>query len=202
MAACDAWPSTQESLIGRLRADLQGPDWDVFVGIYGSLIYGYCRRRGLQQAEAEDATQDVFLAVIKGMPTFNYDPKRGKFRGWLGTITRHAIGRRCPTESPSAEAMEVAELAVENDAVWIAEFNSHVYETALARVRPEYDDFTWHAFELVWMQDVKSAQVAARIGRSPDWVYQAKHRVLKRLVQEVTFLIDDIPGFWREGADE
>ncbi len=64
--------------------------WARFVELYGSKIRGWCRRWGLQEADAEDVTQDVLLRLAQKLGTFHYDPSRS-FRGWLRTVTRNAL---------------------------------------------------------------------------------------------------------------
>ena len=84
-------PSTRLSLLVRLR-DLNDADaWRQFVELYAPLVYHYAHRRGLQDADAADVTQDVLQAVASGMEHFRYDPERGTFRGWLFTLVRHQL---------------------------------------------------------------------------------------------------------------
>ena len=53
---------------------------------YGRMIYRWCRRYRLQEADAEDVTQNVLLILAAQMKKFTYDPT-SSFRGWLKTIT-------------------------------------------------------------------------------------------------------------------
>lgn len=196
MVKSHEWPSTRETLIGRLRDEGRDPDWDLFVEVYGPLIFRFCRRRGVQDADARDVTQNVFLAVRRGIKRFHYDPQRGKFRSWLGTIAaREVVRHEKNTRRAGQAAAQAARHAVEHDATWIVEFNSHVYQTALDRIRPRFDSTTWQAFELLWKQDKSAADVARKFRKTPDWVYQVKFRVLRRLEEEVKFLTADIASF-------
>lgn len=196
------WPSTQETLIGRLKQEFAGPDWDLFVEVYGPLIYRFCRRRNVQDADARDVTQNVFLAVRKGLSRFVYDRKRGRFRSWLGTVAAREIARfgratqRAGT--PGSEGDVAEEPRPGDDAGWDVEFNSHVYEAALNRIRTDFEDLTWQAFELVWIQHLKPRDAAAKLDKPPEWVHRAKYRVLRRLEQELKFLTADIPSFAKE----
>ena len=52
--------------------------WDAFVASYAPAISGWCRRRGLQPADAEDVTQDVLLAWPGHYGRFNTTPP-GRF---------------------------------------------------------------------------------------------------------------------------
>ena len=37
--------------------------------------------------------QEVMTQVARSINSFDYSPHRGKFRDWLGTVTRHKIAR-------------------------------------------------------------------------------------------------------------
>src|SRR5947208_2425676 len=83
---------TRPSLIARLGDPADRAAWRQFVELYGGLVYGFARRRGLQDADAADLTQEVFLAVARAAGRWRFDRGRGSFRGWLHGITRHKIG--------------------------------------------------------------------------------------------------------------
>ena len=59
--------------------------------VYGPLIYRQGRRRGLQDADAADMTQEVLFQVSRSIQTFEYRPEQGRFRDWLGTVTENKI---------------------------------------------------------------------------------------------------------------
>src|SRR5271166_3426362 len=81
---------TRVSLLLRLRRDPANPSiWAEFVDHYGSKIYTWCRRWNLQEADAQDVTQNVLLKLADKMRSFDYDPSRS-FRAWLKTLTHHA----------------------------------------------------------------------------------------------------------------
>src|SRR5712671_4103696 len=82
---------TSVTLLCRLR---DAPDdaaaWEAFVRRYGPKIYEWCRQWKLQEADAEDVTQNVLLRLARNLRSFSYDATRS-FRGWLRTLTQHAL---------------------------------------------------------------------------------------------------------------
>jgi RNA polymerase sigma-70 factor (ECF subfamily) len=84
-------PTTRPSLLVRLRDARDERAWGQFVDLYAPLVYGYARRRGLQDADAADLTQGVLRAVAGAVGRLSYDPGRGSFRGWLFTIVRNQL---------------------------------------------------------------------------------------------------------------
>jgi RNA polymerase sigma-70 factor (ECF subfamily) len=199
-------PSTRLTLLARLRESSNDEAWRSFVDLYLPLLFRYCRARGLQEADACDVSQQVLAIVHKAIETFEYDPQRGKFRHWLGAITGHEIqryqrkGRQPGRGAGDDVGGDIAQRASGPvDAAWLENFNEHVFTTALARVRPSFDDATWQAFDLSWIQDEKPQVVAAQLGKTAAWVYKARYRVLNRLRAEVEYLTDDAAVFHKPG---
>lgn len=197
-----AWPSTNSSLLLRIREPQDEVAWSTFVQLYTPLIYQFARKRGLQDADAKDVTQEVLTQVAKSIRTFQYDPQRGRFRGWLGKLVRQAIYRHAQKAARAArgagddtDAFDPADLEGEADAAWIEEFNRHIYHRALERIRGEFNDESWQAFDLVWLQDRRPSDVAQQLERKVEWVYKAKFKILRRLKQEVEFLAADTAVF-------
>jgi RNA polymerase sigma-70 factor (ECF subfamily) len=190
---------TRPSLLLRLRDASDREAWKTFVEVYGPLVVDQCARKGLQPADADDVTQCVFARIVRSILTFEYRPEVGRFRAWFGTIIRNEIYRflkqetaqvRGAGENEAGNVLDDVAARVE-DTAWETEFNAHLLRTALARSRPHFEEVTWRAFERVWLENRPVLEVAAELGRTIDWVYMAKSRVLKHLWQEVQELADD-----------
>jgi RNA polymerase sigma-70 factor, ECF subfamily len=191
-------PSTRISLIARLRKGKNSSAWPLFVELYTPLIYHYCRRRSLQDADACDVSQAVMARVFRAIGTFEYDAERGRFRDWLGAITSREFNRhrgRQAKEIVAAGGGEGDSIAdrtpAASDAQWVEAFNSHLLDTAVKRIRPAFDEATWKAFDLTWIGDIKPHAAAEALGKTAAWIYKSRFRVLKRLRQEVEFLAED-----------
>src|SRR5436305_13983614 len=77
---------TPASLLERLRQPFEPAAWERFVSLYTPLIYSWGRRVGLQEQDAADLVQDVFVTLIQVLPTFTYE-RHQSFRRWLWTVT-------------------------------------------------------------------------------------------------------------------
>jgi RNA polymerase sigma-70 factor (ECF subfamily) len=127
-------PTTQPSLLLRLRDARDDQAWSQFVDLYAPLVYGYARRRGLQDADAADLMQIVLRTVASAVGRLDYDPRRGSFRGWLFTIVRNKLasflGRRdfCQGagDEPTHRLLE-AQAAPEESSVWDAEYEQRLF---------------------------------------------------------------------------
>ena len=84
-------PPTQPSLLVRLKDAHDREAWERFVDLYAPLVYAFVRKRGLQDADAADLTQDVMRQVALAAHSLEYDPKRGSFRGWLFTVVQSRL---------------------------------------------------------------------------------------------------------------
>jgi RNA polymerase sigma-70 factor (ECF subfamily) len=196
MAAGDDAVETRASLLARLRDPADDASWRTFVDLYGPIIVGYCRRLGLQDADAADVAQDVLTGVVRSIRTFEYDRERGRFRDWLRTVVRNRVGRflRDVAGQPAWANAQLDGLpAAAQDGDWTEAFNTHILRAALDRIRSHFEPATWEAFNRAWQEQRPAAAVAAELGMGVDAVYVAKSRVLKRLRAEVTALADDWP---------
>lgn len=101
-------PTTKLSLLIRVKDRNDEAAWAEFVKVYTPLIYGFSRSRGLSESDARDVTQAVFVRVLKSIGAFEYDPARGRFRAWLGTLTwREIAGQHQKTAADPVFDMSV-----------------------------------------------------------------------------------------------
>jgi RNA polymerase sigma-70 factor (ECF subfamily) len=188
---------TRITLLGRLRRDpTNQAAWAEFVDHYGARIYAWCRKWGLQEADAQDVTQNVLLKLARKMGEFTYDPSRS-FRAWLKTLTHHAWSdflesrARPGLGSGDSQALDTLHsLAAREDLVrqLEEEFDRELLEEAMLRVRLRVAPQTWQAFALTALEGLSGAEAAARIPMQVAQVFVAKRRVQKMLREEVARL--------------
>ena len=61
------FPDTQSLLLANIQSLENREAWAEFVQIYRPVIYRMARRRGMQDADAQDLSQDVLFRVSKRM---------------------------------------------------------------------------------------------------------------------------------------
>src|SRR2546423_4252989 len=151
-------PATRASLLVRLRDGSDADAWREFVRLYAPVIYGFARKRGLQDADAADLMQEVLRSVSTAARLLEYDPRRGTFRGWLFTITRNKVfnflesrGRRVLASGDSRVQQRLEQHAdsdADLSADWEADYQRTLAAQAMERVKGEFQPATWSAFLL------------------------------------------------------
>ena len=183
-------PDTRISLILRLPRSADAAAWREFVELYEPLVLRFARRRGLQEADAQDLVQRVFTSVAGAVDRWQPDPKRGKFRAWLFRIARNhlinqaALRRR---ERPVGGSTQVRRLHDEIDQRVIEasdveiEYRRAVFESAAARVKRLVQPATWTAFWETMVVGRSCESVAEELNMSVGAIYVARSRVVARL---------------------
>jgi RNA polymerase sigma-70 factor (ECF subfamily) len=185
---------TRASLLLRVRDTNDAPAWSEFMGRYAPVVLRHCRRRGLQDADAADVTQDVLRAVASAIKRFDYDPSRGAFRQWLCAVTRSKLNRyfrrRMSQESGSGRTTVAEALLQQPDGQeeqeWSDDCRAGILDWALRAAREKFTEKTWRAFYLTAVEGKSADDAAAQTGLSVGAVYVAKSRVvaqLRRLVE-------------------
>ena len=184
-------PETRASLILRL-SDAQDVDaWDEFVAIYQPLVFRLARRKGMQDADAQELTQEVLLAVSRSVDRWVPDPQRGRFRDWLFRIARNmAINllTRPKYRGIGSGDSAIARLldnqfdrSCEESQWFDLEYGREVFRWAGKKVREEVKPHNWQAFWRTSVEGRPAAEVAEALGIDVGHVYIARSRVMARL---------------------
>jgi RNA polymerase sigma-70 factor (ECF subfamily) len=192
--------ATRPSLLVRIRDPRDREAWEQFVEIYAPLVYSTARRRGLQDADAADLTQDVLRSVSCAVGRLDYDPRRGTFRSWLYTVTRNALNsfleaqRRVPRGSgdPAVQSwLERRPGLEEESAIWDRQYQERLLRYAAERVRNCFEEPTWQAFWQTAVEGKPAKLVATSLRMTVGAVYIAKSRVLARIKEQVRQLLEE-----------
>jgi RNA polymerase sigma-70 factor (ECF subfamily) len=192
-------PTTRPSLLVRLKDAGDAEAWRQFVELYGPIVYRFGRRHRLQDADAADLTQEVLRAVSGSVGRFDYDPRRGSFRGWLFTLAHRRLSdllaRRRRQEQAGGDSATQALLdeqpAPDSEEVWNQEHERQVFAWAAEQVRGQFTETTWRAFWRTAVDGREAADVAGELGLSLGAVYVAKSRVQARLREQIQQLADN-----------
>jgi RNA polymerase sigma-70 factor (ECF subfamily) len=196
-------PDTRPSLLVRMRDAQDRAAWQMFVDLYGPLVYRFARKRGLQDADASDLTQNVLQAVTSAIHRLDYDPARGPFRGWLFAIVRNQLCKlqekrdaRGPGGTTAQQLLqEQPDRTGDAENEWDEEYLRQRFRWAAERVRCEFTEQSWQAFWRTAVDGQAPADVAGSLTMSVGAVYTARSRVLTRIRREIAALEDgDTPA--------
>jgi RNA polymerase sigma-70 factor (ECF subfamily) len=147
---------------------------------YGNLVWSLARRYSESAADAEDATQEIFLDIWKSAGRF--DPERGKETTFIATIARRrlidrvrAAGRRPETEEYDDDA--ATEYAVPAEDAAPAAADVATAQRALAQLKPEQREILM----LGIVEGLTHSEIATRIGKPLGTVKTHMRRGLVRL---------------------
>jgi RNA polymerase sigma-70 factor (ECF subfamily) len=202
MESNDVSRATSPSLLLRVRDSDDQEAWAEFMQIYSPIVRDYCHQRNLQLSDIDDITQEVMASVSSSIRTFEYDPAKGKFRAWMGTVAANKIktwltrqSRRKENSLGRDDSDEISPVdCVDPDSLWTSIFSERIFRAACDRIRGSFADVTWQCFEATWVRSEPPSKVAISLNMPVHSVYVNKSRVLQRLEQEVQRLADDVPA--------
>lgn len=185
---------TPLSLLQRLRQNSDPGNWERFVDLYSPLLYFWACRMGLQANDAADLVQDVFAVVLEKLPAFQYDPSKS-FRAWLKTVATNKWRDACRKKAAAPKqggdaALDEVPAPPQAEAFWEKEYQQHLTRQALQLMQNEFQPSSWKAFWGMVVEGKPAAEVATELSLTPEAVYAAKARVLRRLRDELEGLMD------------
>ena len=181
---------TKITLLERLRDGTDPLAWQDFSDRYWRLIFAFAKRRGCSDHTAEEIVQDVMVEVFQNRDTFAYDPARGRFRDWLGTVVRNLVAkyRRQPAQRIRGQGGDAHDgdpgpepSDGRADEAWEAAYEQAMLAVLLDVVRREVAPDTYQAFELVAISGLSGDEAATITGLSRNAVYLSRKRVFERL---------------------
>lgn len=187
------FPKTNHSLIARVQDLDDGASWAEFLEIYQPVVFRMARKRGLQDADAHDVVQQVFLSVSRAIQRWEESPDKPPFRAWLATIARNAITNsltRRPRDaaSGSSSVMDLLNAhpgAAETSAEIRAEAKKEFVLWAAEQIRGEFTTDTWDVFWRTAIEGQPIADAVKTTGRTAGSIYVIRYRVIARLKETI-----------------
>lgn len=180
---------TSTSLIRRVRDPRDAESWREFVELYEPLLWSYVRSKNLSDSDTRDVVQEVFLSLLRALPTFNLDHSRGRFRTWLWQVTMNGIAEHFRKQKRHDKAkdafQEVAPVAAppsdQPDPDWEKAHRQRVLEFVLPKVKAKTQEKTWWCFEQHVLKNRPGTELAKEAGISANAVCVNAARVLAKV---------------------
>ncbi|MBI4336716.1 MAG: sigma-70 family RNA polymerase sigma factor [Chloroflexi bacterium] len=165
-----------------VRKAQQG-DGQAFAGLYELLVdkvYRYMRVRVSNTAEAEDLTQEAFLRVLEGLPSYT---ARGRpFAAWVFRIAHNLVVDRYRSKSNASEMVPLEEMPA-------LPAHQDVEETAIRTLDAEQlrravrhlTDLQRQTVELRFIAGLSLAETAAVMDRNENAIKALQHSAVQAL---------------------
>lgn len=189
-------PSTRGSLISRIRDLDAAADWVEFDRLYRPLLTWYARASGLDQNEAEEITQQSLEVIVSKIGAFQ---RRSSFRGWLRRIVDNKVKQHFSRHRKEKQARtdvftSVADRELPPAQVWENQWERAHLLYCLDHLRNEFAKHTIAAFELYVLRELPVKEIAEVLAMTPNQIYVAKSRVVRRLVETNAQLTETLYG--------
>jgi len=189
---------TRETLIMRVRKQHDEAAWEEFDYYYRGYVHNIARHMGLSHHDSEEVVQTVMMQLWKKLPEFEYDSRKGRFRGWLCTVTGNVTKTMLQQKSRDLDRLtpgEQEELAgylheikaTPSEEQAEQEWMNYIITLAWKKVQEEFGANEKAAFEMV-SQGKGVDEVSQKLGITTSSVYVYKKRVTDRLKLEVAKL--------------
>lgn len=193
------FPETSQSLIARVKDPADDVAWGEFLGIYQPVVYRMAKRRGMQDADAQDVAQQVFLSIATAIQRWTPGDGRPPFRAWLTTIARNAITKalsRRPQDVATGSTSVADVLLSQPDPADTtdeirAEARLELVRWATEQICHTLTQPTWEIFVRTMIDGEEIAEVAESTGRSVGAIYVLRHRILTRLRTTISELSEN-----------
>jgi RNA polymerase sigma-70 factor (ECF subfamily) len=186
--------STRKSLFLRLKPDAPAAElaWDEFHDRYAPIIGGFARKLGVRPQDVGDVIQDVLMGFFAASPRFEYDPNKGRFRGFLKTCTYRVVRKRWAKDL-KVGGIPLDEIDPKDERIeetWNDVWETEKLRCALDSVRVRYSATpervkTFRAFEMYALLERPAEDVASELGMKVDSVHAAKTRIRRALAKAV-----------------
>lgn len=188
-------PDTRASLIQRLPDAADAMAWNEVIDIYSPLIRRLAVSHGMQSADADDLTQEVFASVSQSIQRWLDREDRGPFRAWLLSIARNAAINHLTRRATKT----LAAGGSRGDSEWLqrpsrqqeitdqfdVEFRKQVFRWAAARVKNQVAPKTWSAFWLTQIEGQSVENASRQLDVTVGAIYVNRSRVMKRMKESV-----------------
>ena len=176
----------------RIKDPRDARAWSEFHDLYAPLLYHYARARGLDHDDAEDVRSKCYESIVRHMPEFEYDKRKGGFKAWLRTlVTNRVIDHFRKRREQIAESGDLRNLPANDpspDEIFEDHWRLHHLRFCLERVRHRVSGKTLEVFHLLTNERQSVADVCGQLDMNTNQVYKAKARVLNMIREEMVLL--------------
>lgn len=175
--------TTRSSLLDKVRDFDHASAWVEFDRLYRPLLVRYARHWGLSDGEGEEIAQQCLDVVLGQIREFR---RKSSFRGWLRGIAHNKVRQHFRDKHKRAgggdDALaEVADPAEAPPEVWDRQWEAAHVAYCIDHLGDDFAAHTLQAFELYVVHEMPVEEISRLLGMTPNQIYVAKSRVMKKL---------------------
>ena len=196
--------TTRSSVIRAVADTENAAAWNRLFDLYAGFVYLIARRKGLNDADADDIVQMVFADLARNLPSFKYDREKGRFRSYLASLVKWRVIDRLKEVRRDADLktdfMEEAKaIGPGDDEFADREWQAVAMDNALRRIKSSVRPEHYAAFVASTVEGQDTETVMKLYNLSRDNLYQIRKRLserLRKVMSEVLAEMDnpDMPG--------
>ncbi|MCM8528805.1 MAG: sigma-70 family RNA polymerase sigma factor [Lentisphaeraceae bacterium] len=179
---------TRQTLIQRIKNQYDEKSWMEFIEVYRPYIAAIIRNMGVPEDEIDDHVQSVLVICWQKLPSFDYDPFKGRFRYWLSRISSYTVNnhiRKIARRNELSEKMEIPHsIPAEVEKMADQEWKSFISKLAWENISSELSEKVKESFEMI-MQGKKPVDIGTALEVEENTIHVYKRRVEKKLFKEI-----------------
>ena len=189
--------ATRSSVLKAVADTENEAAWQRLFNLYAGLVFSIARSKGLNEEEADDVVQDVFIRLAQFLPTFEYSRTKGSFRSYLVNLVYNLIIDKWRIHQREDERMkaykdEVVNMpSAEKDFVE-REWQEAALEEALRRIKSEVRPEHYAAFVASAVEGQDTETVMRLYNLSRDNLYQIRKRLTAKLRETVPVVLSEM----------
>ncbi len=176
-------PTTSTTLLQELGSTTNAARWGLFVTRYEPMMRAYLQMH-FPRVEADDIIQETFIALIKILPNYHYNPEiSGSFHNYLTGIVRKRALQACRAQDKHTQTLEVYATEQRLHPEDTPSLKHDILEIALRQLLADerLSAQSRQVFQAVAVNEEAPADVAARFHITRNNVDQIKRRLTQRL---------------------
>ena len=188
--------NTNATLLQRVKNQHDDKSWDEFNKYYRPYVFMIIRGLNIRHHDAQEVSQLIMIKLWESLPTFEYSPDKGYFRGWLRTVTVNRVRNYIATKAYKQESLDALEeqeghtysedefTESEIEKVADREWENYIFDMAWTNIKDKFNDKIQAVYEEL-MQDIDPEKIAENIGIKRNTVYVYRKRVNEKLFKEI-----------------
>lgn len=199
----DSKLKTRLTLLEKIKDQHNDVAWSDFVYYYRNYIFSIVKRMNLSDDDSQEVVQMVLIKLWNELPDFTYSPGKGRFRGWLCSVTGNTVknylrdvksrfvtldpDQEIPDAHPGIKTFNLPEIETIAEEEWA----EYLPKLAWKNIKGQFNEIMDKLFTM--MHEGKSNQeIAKALDTSVDNIYVYKQRIREKLRPEMDKLTEEL----------